>query len=414
MARILVIDDDASLLQMMSLMLTRAGHESIPANNGKEGIEIARAQQPDLAIVDIMMPGLNGYEVCRIMREDPQLMDIPLLVLTALAQPEQRDHAEESGADDFVTKPITRDDLVSRVDDLLRTGPRNFPAPPPPVQAPSKADSGLLDEPATRPLTEPYPSQAPQREPLNLFPLVSVMGLQVGVGASTLAINLAAALGEEARVALMDLHNKGGDVARQLQMTPPKVDWTDLAGIAPGADKRLIGRALMLNKAAGLAVLAAPEQPTEARLTDAGLSYVLSVMSEAFRYLVADLPPVLNPMNATALRRARQVVLVINDDPASLEMLSGVLHNVEDLKLAAEPLIVFNRTHPHGASFEEVMQALDHPLAANIPHEPAQAQAVSEGIPLVKTQPDSLFTRAVVQLARQLAASVSRPYNGAT
>lgn len=414
MARILVIDDDASLLQMMGLMLTRAGHESIPANNGREGIEVARAEQPDLAIVDIMMPGLNGYEVCRLMREDPELMDIPLLVLTALAQPEQRDHAEESGADDFVTKPITRDDLVSRVDELLRTGPRNFPSPPSPVEPPTKAESGLLEQPSTRPLTEPYPSQAPQREPPKLFPLISVMGLKLGVGATTLATNLAAVLGEEARVALMDLHNKGGDVTNQLQMTPIKVDWTDLAGIAPGADKRLIGRALMLNRAAGMAVLAAPSEPTDERLTDAGLSYVLSVLSEAFRYLVADLPPVLNPMNATALRRARQVVLVINDDPSSIEILSGVLKNVQDLKLAAEPLVVFNRTHPHGASLEEVMQALDHPLVANIPYEPAQSQAVSDGIPLAKTHPDTLFTRAVVQLARQLAATVSRPADGAS
>ena len=99
MANILVIDDDASLLQMMSLMLKRAGHYPILANDGQEGIEAATRDQPELAIVDVMMPDLSGYEVCRILRGDPRTRNIPLMVLTALSQPEQRDMAMEAGAD---------------------------------------------------------------------------------------------------------------------------------------------------------------------------------------------------------------------------------------------------------------------------------------------------------------------------
>ncbi|MGB4676977.1 MAG: response regulator, partial [Aggregatilineales bacterium] len=138
MARILVIDDDTSLLQMMSLMLKQAGHEPILANDGHKGIEIARRLHPDIAVVDIMMPDITGHEVCRILREDPETSDIPLLVLTALNQVDQREAAAESGADDFVNKPVTRDDLVGRVEVLLRTGPRNYPLPsPPPMPAPA-------------------------------------------------------------------------------------------------------------------------------------------------------------------------------------------------------------------------------------------------------------------------------------
>src|SRR5687768_627342 len=161
MARILVIDDDESLLQMMSLMLKRAGHQTILASNGYEGIEIARREAPEAAIVDVMMPELSGYEVCRILREDPRTQDIPLLILTALSQREHREQAEDSGADDFVTKPVTRDDLVTHVEELLRTGARNMPAPleaaPPPVeqkpasQAPSAAPAPYSPSPAPAP-----------------------------------------------------------------------------------------------------------------------------------------------------------------------------------------------------------------------------------------------------------------------
>jgi DNA-binding response OmpR family regulator len=128
MARILIIDDDDSLLTVMSLMLKRAGHQVILRDTVRSGIETAFHEPIDLAIIDVMMPEMNGYQVCSVLRKDPRSSQIPLLILTALSGLEEKEHAEDAGADAFVTKPVTLDALRTSVEELLQTGPRNMPA----------------------------------------------------------------------------------------------------------------------------------------------------------------------------------------------------------------------------------------------------------------------------------------------
>ncbi len=418
MARILVIDDDASLLQMMSLMLKRAGHTPLLASDGLEGIEVARKAQPDMAIVDVMMPDMSGYEVCRILRQDPQTMSIPLLILTALSQPEQREWAEDAGADDFVTKPVTRDDLVKHVDALLASGPRNRPSPleAPAVErreAPPPPPPGLgepvrpVEPPPSPVVTGPLtPRQVPagyQPQQKAVLPsVVAVMGLANGVGATTLAVNLGLGLMQFGRSCIVDLNTQGGKVAVQLRMVPPRATWRDLVNVTPGSDKRLIGSTLMLSHQSGVAVLAAPLQPAQERLSSDTIDYVLSVLSEGFARIIIDLPPVLSAMNIVALRRAAHVVLVVGDNPADLLLAADALATVEELGLMGEQHLVFNRTRPHGVTYDQVVQALNRPIAAHIPYEPEQVSALTRGIPLVMSQPGSLFSRTVLQLARQL------------
>ncbi len=410
MARILVIDDDASLLQIMSLMLKRAGHTPLLASDGLEGIEIARKAQPDMAIVDVMMPDMSGYEVCRILRQDPQTMSMPLLILTALSQPEQREWAEDAGADDFVTKPVTRDDLVKHVDSLLASGPRNRPAPT--VEAPLPPPPSVVE--ATPPAVERPPivtgPLAPQQIPVGYQPqqktmlpaVVAVMGLSSGVGATTLTVNLGLGLMQFGRSCIVDLNTQGGKVAVQLRMVPPRATWRDLVPVAPGSDKRLIGSALMLGHQSGVAVLAAPLQPAQERLAADTIEYVLSVLSEGFARIVVDLPPVLSAMNIVTLRKAAHIVLVVGDNPADLLLASDALATIDQLGLTGEQHLVFNHTRPHGVTYDQVMAALNKPIAANIPYEPEQVNALTQGIPLVMSQPGSLFSRTVLQLARQL------------
>jgi CheY-like chemotaxis protein len=416
MARILVIDDDASLLQMMSLMLKRAGHAAILANDGLEGLDLARKMQPDMAIVDVMMPDMSGYEVCRILREDAQTMEIPLLILTALSQPEQREWAEDAGADDFVTKPVTRDDLVKHVDALLASGPRNRPAPlepPRPARAPAAAPAqpGYSQTiPSFDQTPVPTGPLAPQQIPVGyqrqqvpvLPPLVAVMGLSSGVGATTLAANLALGLMQFGRSCLIDLSTQGGKVAAQLRMVPPRATWVDLLHVTPGSDKRAIGGALMLNHQSGVAVLAAPLQAVQERLAGDTLAYVLAVLAEGFPRIVADLPPVLSAMNIVTLRQASHIVLVTGDNPADLMLATDALATVEQLGLSGEQHLVFNQTRPHGVTYDQVLQTLNRPIVASIPYQPEQVDALTQGVPLVMSQPGSLFARTVLQLARQL------------
>ena len=119
MARILVIDDDPSLLQMVRVMLEREGHQVITAENGEEGFAAAVAQSPELAIVDVMMPTMSGYQVTRNLRSDRRTETLPILILTARSQQMDRQMALEAGANAHLIKPITSKELISRIDEMM-------------------------------------------------------------------------------------------------------------------------------------------------------------------------------------------------------------------------------------------------------------------------------------------------------
>ena len=127
--RILVVDDDLRTLKLVGLILDQRGYDVIAARSGAEGLEKALAQRPDLIILDVMMPELTGYEVAHRLRSDPLTTDVPILMLTARAQLEDRMIGFESGADDYVTKPVRRRKLVSRVESLLNLASRRRDGP---------------------------------------------------------------------------------------------------------------------------------------------------------------------------------------------------------------------------------------------------------------------------------------------
>ncbi len=120
MATVLVIDDEDLVLSLLQRGLRAAGHEVFTANNGLDGIGMARRHSPDVVVLDINMPGVDGFEVCRRLREDPRLSDIPLLFLTKRGEVEERVRGLEAGADDYLPKPFDITELQARVGALLR------------------------------------------------------------------------------------------------------------------------------------------------------------------------------------------------------------------------------------------------------------------------------------------------------
>jgi two-component system phosphate regulon response regulator PhoB len=117
---VLVIDDEAELLKLLDYNLTRAGYAVLTARDGDKGLESARRHVPDLVILDVMMPGLDGWEVCKRLRADPATASIPLLMLTAKGGESDRVLGLELGADDYVTKPFGINELLARVKSLMR------------------------------------------------------------------------------------------------------------------------------------------------------------------------------------------------------------------------------------------------------------------------------------------------------
>ena len=119
MTLILVVDDDADIRTLVAELLQRAGHGVIQAPDGESGLKLFYAQQPDLVLLDVSMPGLDGWEVLTRIRE---LSDVPVLMLTARAGELEKVRGLRGGADDYVTKPFGRQELLARVDAALRRG----------------------------------------------------------------------------------------------------------------------------------------------------------------------------------------------------------------------------------------------------------------------------------------------------
>jgi two-component system alkaline phosphatase synthesis response regulator PhoP len=117
---ILVVDDEQDLLDIISYNLKKDGFDVIVAENGRAALELAKVHKPDLILLDIMMPELDGFQVCKILKEDDHLKKIPVMFLTARGEEEMEVKGLDTGADDFLPKPISNKKLLSRVRAVFR------------------------------------------------------------------------------------------------------------------------------------------------------------------------------------------------------------------------------------------------------------------------------------------------------
>lgn len=118
--KILVVDDEEDLLDLIEYNLRREGFDVLKADNGETGIELAKQEVPNLILLDIMMPNMDGIEVCERIRNDANLMNTPIIFLTARSDEKSEVEGLNMGADDYITKPISTTKLISRIKAVLR------------------------------------------------------------------------------------------------------------------------------------------------------------------------------------------------------------------------------------------------------------------------------------------------------
>ena len=119
MKKILIVDDEADIIEILQFVLESQGYECITAFDGEEGLKLAREASPDLIILDVMMPKINGYKISRLLKYDNKYKDIPILMITARAQEEDKIIGEETGADEYITKPFKVEYVVEKVKEYL-------------------------------------------------------------------------------------------------------------------------------------------------------------------------------------------------------------------------------------------------------------------------------------------------------
>ena len=119
---ILIIEDEKDIAELLEYNLGVGGYYTYVANNGETGLKVARKQNPDLILLDLMLPGIQGLDVCQIIKTDEDTENIPIVMLTALGQEENIVKGLESGADDYITKPFSFKILLARIESVLRRG----------------------------------------------------------------------------------------------------------------------------------------------------------------------------------------------------------------------------------------------------------------------------------------------------
>ena len=125
MAKILLVEDNELNRDMLSRRLIRKGHDIVMAFDGEEGVQAASDQKPDLILMDMSLPVIDGWEATRRVRANPDTKDIPIIALTAHAMQEDKDRAMEAGCNDFDTKPVDLNRLLGKMDTLLHSNDNN-------------------------------------------------------------------------------------------------------------------------------------------------------------------------------------------------------------------------------------------------------------------------------------------------
>jgi pilus assembly protein CpaE len=374
MARIiLVIDDDSHTLRLVEFALTRAGHEVVTASRGEEGLEKASQHLPDLAIIDLMMPQMDGYEVCRRLRQNERTAEIPIIVFTARIQEVDRLTALEAGANEFLTKTATPDELVSKVESLLAS------------------------------------EESVPRAEARLGQAIALFSLRGGVGVSSLAVNLAVALARQPnqKVALLDLCFLSSSVPLMLNIRPKlslakllkegttiSLDSLEEHMAAHSSGVKVLPVTLSLSRAAPI--------PAKA------IERVLAVLRSDFNYIMVDTPSSLDDMTLAVLIHSDQIILVLTPEVASIQAATVTLQTFRSLGLSEEVVVpIVNRTFAKGGlSLGTIQSALKRPIEAVIPHEPELLiQAINSGTPLVLSQPSSAMATAIQKLASALSPS---------
>jgi pilus assembly protein CpaE len=361
---ILVVDDDLDTLTLIGLTLQRRGFAVRKAQSGPEALELLHADLPDLMILDVMMPHMDGYEVCRTVKGDPRTAHLPVVMLTAKAQTASQLEGFRAGAVDYITKPVHPQDLVARIAAVLERAQS------------ARAESALS--------------------------VIAVAGAKGGVGATTLAVNVAAALAAQHRTLLIDLEASGAD-AIHLGLEPQH-GLTDLIEQESGPNDPAALEQVITRHSSGLQLIAAADAvPDPARV---GL--ILNHASALCDVCVVDLGWGVTQITRLMAQRCKAFIIVLDSDRITLSQANRLLQLTKEADAPPEAikLVWIDR---QGLPIENGHSSIEAALGRlpDITIEPAANalyHALDQGQPLVLSQPDHPASVKMRELAESCLA----------
>ena len=377
--RILIIDDDVDTLRLVGLTLEHQGYQISAAASGAQGLAKALAEKPDVILLDIMMPVMDGYEVARRLKSNPQTKDTPILMLTAKSQLDDKLTGYEAGADDFITKPADPSELVGHIRALLERRPRQ-----------------KADVPAAR------------RGEKQAY-VIALLAARGGLGVSTLASNLAAALQLRTRleVILAELTPGHGTLGMDLGTPNPRGLKELLSGSADDITRLKVKSALVTH-GTGLKLLLASENPRDVTLVDQTRHFeaIFACLVALAPFVVMDLGVGLPPFAEKILPLCNVRILVteaslntVAHSRILLEEISALGINSGDLTVVLNNRARFDTQLP----WAQVERSMGHPISATLTPAPELfVAAARRHVPGVVAMPENVTAQQIVKLADQL------------
>ncbi len=375
--KILVVDDDVDSLKLIGLMLQRQGYEVIAANAGQPALQKAYSEKPDLIILDVMMPDMDGYEVCKRLRAEPNTSEIPIIMFTAKTLVDDKVKGFEVGADDYLTKPTHPAELSARVKTVLSRSQQQRIS----VKQEASGFGGLS---------------------------IGFLGVKGGVGTTTLAANVGAILAQKDSTILADIRPGQGTLGLSLGFTRAQ-GLANVLGNRPAAEitPRLVDDNTVTHNS-GLKLLLSSTRPQESQLnaTPEAASAMLRAMSELAHYRLIDLGSGLNRLTVKLIRELNQTIVLVEPNRVTLTIAREMLREIETLGVGAgrTSLVIFNRVQSSlQIPWQEVEQTLNHEVTAIISPAPELAfQAAEAGFPLAHFQPSSIVAGQISKLVEEL------------
>jgi CheY-like chemotaxis protein/MinD-like ATPase involved in chromosome partitioning or flagellar assembly len=369
--KILIVDDDIDSLKLIGLMLQRHGYEVIAANAGNQAITKAFKENPDLIILDVMMPDMNGYEVCRRLRNNEQTRNTPIIMFTAKTLIDDKVAGFEAGADDYLTKPTHPTELASRVKAMLqRRGD----------QGSSGSSDGMT---------------------------IGLIGAKGGLGTTTITVSMGAALLQMNRdPVIADFRPGQGSMSLYLGLDDSARMADILSRPASEINNEMVRRGIVSHKS-GLRALMSSTRPKE-NLMNFSLDSVKAVVQELRAIgqpALFDLGAGINAITSNIYTLMNQIILVVDPSDITLSMARDLLSILKQSDNLTIHLVVVNRVQINQQPpWHEVERLLNHEIRAIISAAPDLAyQAAEDGVPLFAYQPNAIVSSQIGKLAEDVA-----------
>ena len=384
--KILIIDDDLDTLRLVGLMLQRQGYQISAATNGQQGLDKAFEEDPDLILLDVMMPDMDGYEVTRRLRQNPSTIETPILMFTAKTQLDDKVIGFEVGANDYLTKPTHPTELQARVKSLLARM--------------SEKRGGTVSA---------------KNE--NHGYVIGVLGARGGLGTTTLAVNLAAGLHSRTKseVIVAEMLPGQGALALDMGMTSSQglVDLLSISKLSEITRDKVRGS--LVHHASGLKFLLASDRPRDAHLVNQTANYeaVVRTLAGLARFVILDLGMGLQPFAEKVLPFCDQTLIVLEGVPNTIIHTKALIDDVSGLGVNRKNInVVLNNRIRSDTQLpsSQVQTKLDHEIVSTLTPAPELfVQATRMQTPAMLCQPESLTARQISKLVDFIAEREALP-----